>query len=129
MKGAWSFPKQVFVVLLLSIVATAYPLVRFASDRFIAAAALGAALTTVNVLVGYAAIEYSIGKSAATFLKFVLGGMGVRMLLMALVIGLAIKMFDVDVVGLVSSIGVFYVIFLALEIFFIQKRVGSRQHS
>ena len=129
MKIDWSFPRQVAIALGVLGVAGAYPLATYASDEIINAVILGAVLSTVNVLIGYAAIEYSLGKSTTTFLKFVLGGMGVRMFMMAALLVVLIKVFGVHAGALVGSMGACYVVFLTLEIIFIQKSISIKHHS
>jgi len=103
--------------------------VKFGSNEIIQAAIVGALFATVNVLLGYAAIEYSLGKSTTTFFKFVIGGMGLRLLLMAVVLVLLVKVFQLHVGALVGSMGIFYVVFLTLEIFYIQKKINNKQQS
>ncbi len=121
-----SFPRQVFLTLAVAGCFGAYPLVKYASAEILEAVAAGALITTLNVLAGYAAIEYSHGKSASTFLRVVLGGMGLRMLAVGSVIVVLIKVFDVHVQALIWSIAFFTVVYLALEIMFIQKKFGNR---
>lgn len=106
-----------------------YPLLKFGTNEIIEAVIIGAILTTVNVLLGYAAIEYSLGKSTTTFFKFVIGGMGIRLFLMAVILVLLIKVFQLHVGALISSMGIFYVVFLTLEVFYIQKKINSKQQS
>ena len=86
----------------------------------------GIEITTINVLAGYAAIEYAHAKSATTFLTYVLGGMGVRLFAVAAVLVVLIKVFDVEVTALVWTMVFFYVVFLMLEIMYIQKKFGNR---
>ena len=129
MKIEWSFPKQIFLTLLLSAIIGIYPLLSFASGDIVRAIIIGALLTTLNVLLGYAAIEYSIGKSTTTFFKFVLGGMGLRLVFMAGLLVLLIKGFGVHVLALIGSIGIFYIIFLTLEVFYIQKKITTKHQS
>jgi hypothetical protein len=123
----WTFPRQILVALLVIGWLASYPLVKYGNGEMIRAAVAGAALATLNVILGYAAIEYSVGKSATTFLKFVLGGMGVRLFGMAGILLLLLKVFGFHVVALVSSLGVCYVVFLTMEIIYIQKRLSTRQ--
>lgn len=106
-----------------------YPLALYGDAGIIKAVVIGALLSTINVLIGYAAIEYSIGKSTTTFLKFVLGGMGVRMMMMAGMLVVLIKLFEVHAGALVGSMGACYVVFLTLEIIFIQKSISIKHHS
>ncbi len=125
----WSFPKQVLIALVVTIILGAYPLATYGDREIVKAAITGAALTTINVLLGYAAIELSFGKSAATFFKYVLGGMGIRMLFMAGILAVLIKIFDFNVAALIASMGLLYVEFLTLEILYIQKKVHTRQEN
>jgi hypothetical protein len=123
----WTFPRQILAALLVIGWLASYPLLKYGNGEMIRAAIAGAALATLNVILGYAAIEYSIGKSVTTFLKFVLGGMGVRLFGMAGILLLMLKVFAFHVVALVSSLGVCYVVFLTMEIIYIQKRLSTRQ--
>jgi len=129
MKIEWSFPKQIFLTLVISAVLGFYPLSTVASGDVIRAAIIGACLTTINVLLGYAAIEYSIDKSTTTFFKFVLGGMGIRLVLMAGLLIVLIKGFGVHVPALIGSIGIFYIVFLTLEVFYIQKKISTKHQN
>ena len=95
----------------------------------VVAAAVGALLSTVNVLAGYLTIEYSFEKSYTTFLKTVLGGMGVRMALMLGALLISIKVIELNAAALTVSLLSFYVIFLAMEIFFLQKKATARNQS
>ncbi|HUL44195.1 MAG TPA: hypothetical protein VLY03_07555, partial [Bacteroidota bacterium] len=57
-----------------------------------------------------------------TFLKFVLGGMMVRMLFLAGILVALIVVFSIHVAAFLTSIGFFYVLFLTLEIMYIQQK-------
>jgi hypothetical protein len=127
MKIDWSFPRQVGITIAALWGAALYPLIRYGSPEMITAAIAGTALAAANVLAGYAAIEYAFGKSMSTFLKYVLGGMGIRMLVMAAVLVLLIKLLGLHVAALVASLGVFYAVFLALEVLFIQRKISIKQ--
>ena len=129
MKIDWSFPRQIFLTLLILGCVGAYPVLMYGSADITRSALAGALLATLNVLVGYAAIEYSFGKSTTTFFKYVLGGMGIRMLVIALVLVLLIKVFRFHAAALVSTMGIFYVVYLTLEILFIQKKIGIKHQS
>jgi hypothetical protein len=121
-----NFPAQVALVLLCALLLLGYPLAAFASGDVRTAVAAGAALSTLNVMFGYMAIRYSFDKSHTTFLKAVLGGMGLRLLFMlgaftALIVG-----FRLHPVALTVSLLGFYVVFMILEIVFIQQRMTAR---
>lgn len=129
MKMDWSFPKQILLALIVLGSIGSYPLTHYASAEIIQAAIAGAILATINVLLGYMAIEYSFGKSATTFMKYVLGGMGVRMFTLAGLLILLIKMFGFHAGALVTSMGIYYVVYLVLELNFIHKKVSIKQQS
>lgn len=126
MKRRVSFPVQVGLVLLVAAVLLAYPLAAYGSPEILTAVAAGALLSTANVLLGYAAIEYAFDRSYTTFLKAVLGGMGVRML--ALLGGLTglIVVAHLHAVALTVSLLGFYAVYLVLEIMFIQQKVSVK---
>jgi hypothetical protein len=121
-----SFPVQVALVLVCAALLLALPMALFATGEILTAVAAGAALSTVNVMLGYAAIRYSFEKSHTTFLKAVLGGMGLRLLFMlgafiALVVGLGLQ-----AIAFTVSLLVFYAVFMVLEIVFIQRQMTVR---
>ena len=123
----WTFPKQVLLTLIIVGSVGAYLLTKYGSREILDSAIVGTVLATVNVLLGYAAIEYSFGKSATTFLKYVLGGMGIRMFMMAGLLVLLFNVFGFHILALVTALGIFYIIFLVLEIIYIQKKFSIKQ--
>lgn len=129
MKIDWSFPRQIVLVLLVIGGISAYPLLKYSSADVIGAAISGAGLATINVLLGFAALEYSHGKSTLTFFKYVLGGMGIRLLLMSAALFALVKFVEMNVWALIWSLGLFYVIYLTLEVIYINKKVSTKQQS
>jgi hypothetical protein len=125
-KFDYSFPRQVLLVFVGGTALAAYPLFTHGSADVIRAVAAGALLSLVNVLAGYAAIEYSFDKSYTTFLKAVLGGMGVRLLVMLGCFVVMIEVLRFRVLPLVASLFGFYLIYLILEVMFIQKKMNKR---
>jgi hypothetical protein len=120
------FPRQVALTLLGAAALAAYPLSRYGSPEVINAVVAGALLSTVNVLLGFFAIEYAFDKSYTVFLKAVLGGMGLRMVLLLGVMIVLILVFHMHTVALTVSLLSLYLIYLILEILFIQKKVLLR---
>jgi hypothetical protein len=126
MKIHWSFPIQIFITLLIVGSIGSIPLLRYGTREIIEGAIAGTFLATINVLLGYAAIAYAFDKSTTTFFKVVVGGMGIRLFLLALALVIAIKVFELNVIALVGAMGIFYTIYLVLEILYIQKKVNSK---
>ena len=117
------FPKQIAIAFAAITGLAAYPLSRFGTVEVIVAATTGAIISTINVLLGYLSIEYSLNKSYSIFLKAVLGGMGIRMLLMLGALLILIKLFGFHAVALTVSLLGFYVIYLIIEVIFIQRKL------
>jgi hypothetical protein len=122
-----SFPKQVFLTGGSICALSAYPLAAYASGEVQKAALAGGIIATLNILAGYAAITYSVGRSMNTFMKFVLGGMGLRLAAMTGLLVVLVGVFGFHAAALVASLGVFYLAYLVLEIVFIQQKLGARQ--
>jgi hypothetical protein len=101
----------------------AYPLIRLHNPEILVAALAGTALSTLNVLAGFLTIEIAFGKSYTSFLKAVLGGMGLRMLLLLGALTLLITVCHLHTVALTVSLLGFYVVYLVLEILYLQKKV------
>ena len=120
------FLRRIAVVIAGAGLLLAYPLTAYASREIIVATVTGAVLSTINVLLGYLAIEYSFQKSYSTFLKAVLGGMGVRMALILGAMLFLILQYRMNAVALTVSMFGFTVIYLVLEVLFIQKKVVVR---
>jgi hypothetical protein len=120
------FPRRVGLVLLAGTVLLAYPLARLATRETILAVVAGALLSTINVLLGFLAIEYSFEKSYTAFMKAVLGGMVARMMIMLGAMVALILLFHVDAVALTVSMLGFYLIYLVMEVQYVQKKVLVR---
>lgn len=90
---------------------------------------VGAALSTVNVLAGFFAVEYSLERSYTTMLKAVLGGMGIRLVVMLGIFILLVKVVGLHAAALVVSLLSFYVVYLVLEVLYIQERVSHKSKS
>ncbi len=123
MKIDTRFPLQVGTTLALAAAIGGYPLVRYGSGEVITGVILGAVLSTVNVLLGYVAIEVSFEKSYTVFVRTVIGGMGVRLVLMLGLLALLVSVFQVHALALTFSLLGFYIVYLFLEVLFIQRKV------
>lgn len=84
-------------------------------------------MSFINLFLGYLAIEISFERSHTTFLKYVLGGMVVRLMLMWGVLLLLIRVYGFHSAALMLSLLFFYILNLVLEIFYLQKRVSTKQ--
>jgi len=123
------FPRRILAVLCVTGALLAYPLL-LGSREIATAAVVGALLSTANVLLGYLAIEYSFEKSYTTFMKMVLGGMVARMLLTLGIMVVLIVVLHMHAVALTVSLLGFYLIYLVMEVLYVQKKilVRNREH-
>jgi len=117
------FPLQVALTLGGISAVALYPLLTWGSAEMLTAAIAGAVLSTGNVLLGFLMIEYGFEKSYTTFLKAVLGGMGVRMALMLAALLVLILACHMHAVALTLSVVLFTMVYLVLEIFYLQRKV------
>jgi hypothetical protein len=122
-----SFPAQVMLALAVAAVLLVYPLAAHASSAVTGGVAAGALLSTINVLIGYRAIEYARDKSSTTFLKVVLGGMGLRMGALLALLAFLITVGGLHALALTASLLGFYAVYLVLEVLYIHKRFSTRQ--
>lgn len=122
------FPLQVAATFIGGLALAAILAMKF-GPGIMTAVVTGAVLSTANVMAGFFAIEYTLDKSYTTFLKAVLGGMGIRMAAMLGVLVLLVKFAGLHTVALVISVLSFYVVYLVLEILYIQKRVSHKNQS
>jgi hypothetical protein len=120
------FPVQVGLAFCGVAAVAAYPLALWGSAAILTAALVGAVLSTSNVLIGFAMIEYGFDKSYTTFLKVVVGGMGLRMALMLGALMVLIMVFHLHTVALTGTAVLFMMIYLVLEVFYLQKKLDVK---
>jgi len=105
---------------------TYYPVSRFATAEVVRSIIAGGVISFGNLMLGYIAIEMSFHRSHTTFLKCVLGGMVVRLMLMWGLLLLLVQVYRYHSASLMLSLLFFYVVNLVLEIFYLQKRVSAK---
>jgi len=110
----------------LLVAIAAYPLSAWGSADIALAALVGGVLSTCNVLVGFLAIEYGFEKSYTTFLKVVVGGMGLRMAFMLGMLLLLILVCRLHAVALTVSMVASTVLYLVLEIVYLQAKMDVK---
>ena len=112
---------QILLFLLGAAALAAIPLTSYGTPEIVIAAAAGAGVSAVNALFGYLAIVYAMNRSYSTFLKVVLGGMAVRLTFMLGALAVLIGVLHLHPVALLSTMLIFYAVYLILEILFIQR--------
>jgi hypothetical protein len=126
MKIDWSFLRLVVLCFAGAALLTYYPISEFATMEVTRSIIAGGVMSLINLLLGYLTIEVSFERSHTTFLKFVLGGMVGRLLLMWGILLLLIRVYGFHSASLMLSLLFFYALNLALEIYYLQKRVSTK---
>ncbi len=103
-----------------------YPVWQYGGRDITAAVIAGTGIATINIGFGYFAIEYAARRGMTTFLKVVLGGMGIRLILLLALLAVCIRVLHFHVTALVVSLFYFYAVFLTLEVIHIQRNVYQR---
>jgi hypothetical protein len=101
----------------------------FGSRETLRSAVVADIMSLIHLLLGYGAVEYSFGKSNITFLKIVLGGIGLRLFLMASLVLILLRYYAFDPLSLTLSLLFFYVLNLILEIYLLENRVTVKKQS
>lgn len=104
-----------------------YPLYVNWGIDMVRAAAVGCGIGALNALAGGLSAIWSFDRPQAVFLKALLGGMVVRMLVVCVGLVLLIKFTTLSVYGLVFSLFLSYLFFQILEIRFFVKRAAVRR--
>ena len=127
MKVDWSFLRLVFFCFASAAVLTYYPISEFATADVMHSIIAGSVMSLANLLLGYLAIEASFERSHTTFLKYVLGGMVGRLMLMWGVFLLLTWVFGFHAASLMLTLLFFYAMNLGLEIYFLQKKISTKK--
>ena len=126
MKVDWSFLRLAGYCVVGSAALAYYPLSAFATPDVIDGVIAGGIVGFLNLMLGYAAIEFGFDKSNTTFLKIVLGGMVVRLLLMWGALAVMLKYYDFHEASLIFALLFMYIMALVLEIYYLQKKVAVK---
>jgi len=101
----------------------------FAAPGQRSSAGAAAAVSFVNFILGFLAIEYSFERSHTTFLKIVLAGMMIRLLAMTGAVVVLIEVYEFDALALMLTLLGYYVVNLTFEVIFLQKKVSLKKPS
>jgi hypothetical protein len=125
----WSFLKIVAASYGIAALLTYYPISEFSTEPIVQSIVGGMAMSLLNLLAGYLAIEGSFERSHTTFLKIVLGGMVARLLAMWLALIVLLKWYGYHAASLMLTLLFFYVVNLVLEFYFLQKKVSLKSQT
>lgn len=87
---------------------------------------LALVLTSANVLIGYYYIERYFDAEFQTFMKKVLGSMGLRLLVLAAFIFLILKLVPINKIGFIISLFVSYICNSVQEMILLQSKTKKK---
>jgi hypothetical protein len=122
----WAFLRLLGLYALAVAVILVYPISHLVDAESFRSIAAGGVMSVVHALMGYLLVEWGFEKKSTTFLKIVLGGMVVRLLLMTAVVLVLLRVYHYDAFSLMISLLLYYVINLVLEIYLLQRKVSVK---
>jgi hypothetical protein len=84
-------------------------------------------ISTLNFLLFLGSFNYSAKKSNKIFLLFIIGGMGIRLLITLAAVFVSIKFLKVDLVGFIFGFFIWYVFLLIYEISIVRFGLEGRK--
>ncbi len=123
------FGRQVGAVVIAAAVLSGIPLYLYWGIEMVLAAAVGFGIGALNALAGGLSAIWSFDRPQSVFLKTLLGGMVLRMLVICGVLVLLIEITALSIYGLVFSLFLSYLLFQILEIRFFVRRAAVRRVS
>ena len=117
-----AFLKYVLYASVIILIISFYPVYLYLSAAQIRSIIYGYLLSLLNVIIGYALISNAFDKKTKSFMIIVFGGMGVRMLFMAIMLLILLYIAQLEPVSLVSSVFFFYFLFISIEIKFLYRK-------
>lgn len=122
-KGADSgFYRQIIISSLIVFLIAIYPVSVYASNIQFYSVIAGYVIGLLNAIAGYNLNVLALNKSVKSFMVIVFGGMGVRMIIIAILILILLYFVKLDEISLVSSVFFFYILFVIIELIFLNKR-------
>jgi hypothetical protein len=126
-KADWKFLRLVLYCVLVAATVIVYPLSAFTTPEVLQSVIASGLASLLHLLLGYAVIEIGFDKSNTTFLKMVLGGTVVRLLLLVGIVFLLVRVYGFHTLSLMISMLAFYVLNLTLEIRLLQKKASLKE--
>jgi hypothetical protein len=123
----WKLFRVPALVFPLLLVISFVSLSQYADDEIANSVLASGILCMFHLVVGFIILEAAFEKSPTSFLKRVLGGMGLRLSVMLIVLFFLIGMDSVDDTWLLLGLLGWYAIALGFEIMALQRKVASRQ--
>jgi hypothetical protein len=121
------FVKYVLMAVVVVWLLALYPLFKFASSEFVKSFAVGSLISLINSVAGFILVKRGFERSNKEFLKLTIGSMGVRLFVIAGLVLFLLEVLNFEIYGLLISLLLFYFIFLAVEILYLNKLTTKRE--
>jgi hypothetical protein len=123
----WVFLRLVLYCTLGVIGVVIVPLALFSEPEIVRSVVASGLASLFHLLVGYVLIEFGFDKSNTVFLKIILGGTLVRMIVLVGIVFILIRFYQFHTMSLMISFLAYYVLNLVLEIHLLQKKVALKR--
>lgn len=117
-----NYIKQVLIASIIVIAVSVYPVSLYATRLQLYSFITGYLISLLNAVIGYGLNEMAFKKPVKSFMVIVFGGMGLRIILVGLFLLIAVSFTNLNAASLVGSVFVFYVLFVTLEILYLNKK-------
>jgi len=122
----WAFLKLVLLCYVGAVVLVVVPLFMFTDKDVAQSVCASSVLSFAHLLAGYIIIEFGFDKPNTLFLKVILGGTALRLLLLVATVFILIRAFQFHTLSLMLSMLFYYVMNLVLEVHILQKKVALK---
>lgn len=99
----------------------------FGNSRLVLGVFYGYLVSLINILFAFFSIKWAFDKSNKTFFAVILGGMGIRFVILVFALFFVWKFAQIPLIGFIVSLIGFYLTLQLFEIRFIQKELASRK--
>ena len=124
-----AYLKRLIISFLVLWAIALFPILKYSNLSFLTAFAVGSLISFANSIASFVVINRGLSKETKEFLKLTLGSMAVRLFAIAAVIFVLLKFFGLNIYGLIISLFLFYFVFMALEIIFLNSSANKKEAS
>jgi len=116
------FYKHIIISSLVIFLLGAYPVSVYTSITQFYSIISGFIIGLLNALAGYKLNTLALNKSVKSFMVIVFGGMGLRMIFIAIIILILLYIVKLEEIPLVTSVFFFYILFVSIELLNLHKQ-------
>ncbi|PIU44386.1 MAG: hypothetical protein COS95_09235 [Ignavibacteriales bacterium CG07_land_8_20_14_0_80_59_12] len=126
MRSSLRFPVAALGVVAGALALSLYPAYIWGKTDALVAVLAGGLIAVANGTAGFLSIAYAFEKPNAVFIKVIVGGMGIRLFILAGIVFVLLKVFELNVVAFTASLFFFYFLAALIEIVFMNRTAAAR---